>query len=540
MNLIKEKKPPDWFKKELADKLNIPVCGEYKKINTSINFGNIDHDKIYCEHYEFKNLNQVLDFKEIIFNDIDGEKKITMLKNCLKNINAEKINAEKINAEKINAEKKYEIKVKALNTKISKAEDALNKPTICKKYTLKLTNNQKTIINEWFLEATKLYNKCVNLYNEDEEYFNENYMKTKLKIFEMLYKDGKPCPYDILTDEVRIFYSNLKSCKTNLKNKNINNFTMTEKKYNRRSYSLFIPKSAVKKNSIYGSILGEIDGLNLKEQTRDCRIVYIKDKNLYQLLTSETINKKKIKNRKKIAALDPGENIFIAYYSEGKFGKIGKGIRKKILAEEGKIRKLQRILSRKKNKKGEKLRNKKKIIKKIRKIYEKIHNIVKELHNKTALYLCKEYERVLIPKFETQKMVGRKRDNKKFLNELEKKEGLEEKMKELKRITKKRRLNGRVKFVLNMLSHYTFKQHLINKGNEYGCEIVEVTEEFTSKTCTKCGHISDIYKDRTKECEKCKFKINRDINGARNILIKNINISRKTEASIYLCEIQKD
>ena len=31
----KRKKPPDWFKKELADKLNIPVCGEYKKINTN-------------------------------------------------------------------------------------------------------------------------------------------------------------------------------------------------------------------------------------------------------------------------------------------------------------------------------------------------------------------------------------------------------------------------------------------------------------------------------------------------------------------------
>ena len=53
--------------------------------------------------------------------------------------------------------------------------------------------------------------------------------------------------------------------------------------------------------------------------------------------------------------------------------------------------------------------------------------------------------------------------------------------------------------------------------------MIEVTEEYTSKTCTKCGWISEKYdKKRVKECENCKQKIDRDINGARNILIKNI------------------
>ena len=51
---------------------------------------------------------------------------------------------------------------------------------------------------------------------------------------------------------------------------------------------------------------------------------------------------------------------------------------------------------------------------------------------------------------------------------------------------------------------------------------MEVTEEYTSKTCTKCGKISDKCRNRLKECENCGYKINRDINGARNILIKNI------------------
>ena len=64
--------------------------------------------------------------------------------------------------------------------------------------------------------------------------------------------------------------------------------------------------------------------------------------------------------------------------------------------------------------------------------------------------------------------------------------------------------------------------HLLNKCKEYGSELIEVTEEYTSKTCTNCGIQSMNYsKDRIKECN-CGCKMDRDINGARNILIKNI------------------
>ena len=49
-----------------------------------------------------------------------------------------------------------------------------------------------------------------------------------------------------------------------------------------------------------------------------------------------------------------------------------------------------------------------------------------------------------------------------------------------------------------------------------------MTEECTSITCSKCGKISTKYEKRVKNCENCKLKIDRDINGSRNILIKNI------------------
>ena len=116
----------------------------------------------------------------------------------------------------------------------------------------------------------------------------------------------------------------------------------------------------------------------------------------------------------------------------------------------------------------------------------------------------------------------KKKYNKKYFNNLLEEKGEEECKKEIKEITKKRRLNGRVKFVLSQLSHYKFKEHLKKKSIEYGSEIIIVTEEFTSKTCTNCGCQGTSYdKKRIKQCV-CGVKIDRDINGARNILIKNI------------------
>ena len=55
----------------------------------------------------------------------------------------------------------------------------------------------------------------------------------------------------------------------------------------------------------------------------------------------------------------------------------------------------------------------------------------------------------------------------------------------------------------------------------FGCDIKIVSEEYTSKCCTKCGYLSNKYSNRMKQCPYCNLVINRDINGSRNILIKN-------------------
>jgi putative transposase len=493
---------PKWFNKDTSNKINLPSKDNYEKNKININFGDKKHNRKYCKHYKFNNYTDILNLDSIEYkHDPNKIKKIKTLNTRLQ-------------------KETNETKKKEIITKLGREKQNLNKITKCKKITLYPTKEQRDKLNGWFIETTRVYNKCVDVYRKDSTFFDKGYMKCKLEIFDEMYGESKkPCPYDILTDEVRIFCSNLKSCRTNMANGNIQKYEMKYKSFKRKNHCIFVPKTSVKDNFIYKTHLGKIEGMDNVKVESDCRINYIRDKNRYELITNVYENKKIEKDvKEKVVALDPGEKIFMAYYSENRFGKIGYDIRKKILEQEKGIRKWQRKLS----KENINNKRKKKIIGIIRNKYSKIKNIVKELHNKTALYLCKNYDRIMIPIFETQNMVKKERMTKKDFNKIKEEEG-EEVMKEVvKKIYKKRRLNGRVKFTLNMLSHYKFRQHLINKSEEYGCEVMIVTEEYTSKACTCCGGISDKYNRRMKECEHCKYKIDRDINGSRNILIKNL------------------
>ena len=81
------------------------------------------------------------------------------------------------------------------------------------------------------------------------------------------------------------------------------------------------------------------------------------------------------------------------------------------------------------------------------------------------------------------------------------------------------------------MAHYQFRKKLENKCEEYKCRYLEVNEYFTSKTCTNCGHIKeDLGSNKIYNCEICHITIDRDVNGARNILIKNaVEIVKKDD-----------
>ena len=75
---------------------------------------------------------------------------------------------------------------------------------------------------------------------------------------------------------------------------------------------------------------------------------------------------------------------------------------------------------------------------------------------------------------------------------------------------------------MGILRHYSFRLRLTEKCKQRGNELYFVDESYTSKTCTCCGQLNNsLGSNKVFNCKSCGLEIDRDINGARNILIKN-------------------
>ena len=109
-------------------------------------------------------------------------------------------------------------------------------------------------------------------------------------------------------------------------------------------------------------------------------------------------------------------------------------------------------------------------------------------------------------------------------------------------------------------SHYSFRQRLLFKSREYRhCRVVVTSEAYTSKTCGACGVLhSKLGGSKTFKCPSCGVCLDRDANGARNILLRVLTrkeqelcthqaackrqrvqstSSRKSDATFGLCHV---
>lgn len=231
----------------------------------------------------------------------------------------------------------------------------------------------------------------------------------------------------------------------------------------------------------------------------DSSITYVNKLNEFYLnLSYKENNKNKdsdILKNNKVCSIDPGLTCFATCYSDNETNKIGLGVSKTLNKYCSEID----IIVSKINKKHEntyinnhqRRRNLKKALH--RKI-KKIQNIKEELHNKTVKFLTSKYARIIVPPFETQEMV-------------------------------KKSTSSKLSRSLYNVSFYTFLLKLKAKCESYDIELIIRPEYYTSKTCTRCGEINSGLKlsDRIYNCKECKLKIDRDINGARNIMLRNNN-----------------
>ena len=122
------------------------------------------------------------------------------------------------------------------------------------------------------------------------------------------------------------------------------------------------------------------------------------------------LNDKKILTNNKVCSIDPGIKTFLTIYSDDSVHKIGIGIREKI---EKICRDIDIIISKQYKKKKGKYKYKHEKRRNLRKaLHRKIkylENLKEELHNKSIKYLSNNYGKIIIPPFETQKMVSKQK-----------------------------------------------------------------------------------------------------------------------------------
>lgn len=348
----------------------------------------------------------------------------------------------------------------------------------------------------------------------------------------------KPAPDDTLKAVIRDFCTAL----SNARNKAFEDgkFDKNTKKFHDNAYemkhkhafakqTISISDRAISSKGIFSQSLGKLKCNNFKKLAKkynfdkECKLQYDKLSNMYYLFVVVKKPIKVIPNRNKIVALDCGEKIFQYFYSNEMIGKLGDNMRVKILKIQRKIKKYQRALSTSKNKTNTRLRNRKRIKRRINNLYKKIKGFVNEVHKKSAKFLCENYENIMIPEFKVKPMISKG----KIKSEIERIKNIQDaiqkriEFRKLKRISQ---LSGEVKFVLSMQSHNKFKEYLKAVAKRYRTNIHIVDESYTSQSCTRCGILSKKYdKNRLKTCPNCQLKIDRDVNGSRNIYIKCIS-----------------
>lgn len=201
-----------------------------------------------------------------------------------------------------------------------------------------------------------------------------------------------------------------------------------------------------------------------------------------------------VNHDKNCIGLDPGVRTFLTGFDGESILEIGKGSISKIVILCQRLDKLQSLIAKSKGRENKRLRWK--LRKQSEAIRTRIRNLTNEVHNKASCTLTKNYKHIFLPTFETFKMV----------------------------VKKKRKITS--KTARNMLtwSHYRFKQTLKFHALKRGCVVHDVTEEFTSKTCSKCGHVHEKLGGNKKfKCPNCGHSLPRDWNGAINIFIKSLN-----------------
>lgn len=370
---------------------------------------------------------------------------------------------------------------------------------VLRTWKIKLQNTHllKPIFRKWFNDYKYAYNKALWMDKETTSFYSDLDLRNLI-----ISKEVNPhipwfleTPKDIRAEAVFEYAKNKRAAFTNLANKNINHFSMNwlTKRKTQTRYCFGLPGSAIqvvnnnlKRIKIYSKYTNNFivhlskpipkTCINIKD---NCLLkehkIYFNGENFYLLLVLDK-STKNIENRQKLAAVDPGVRNIVTTWNT----------RESLHFGTRKSKQIKDLLL--KRDKYQSMKNKRQF----NKIEIRIKNLTSELHHKISNKLCKTYENIILPELDVRSLI--------------RKGPYPEYRKALLRM----RIGA-------------FNELLKTKATEFNCNVItkDVTEAYSSRLCSRCKFINKKCSKKVKNCKNCKLRIDRDINGAKNIYFMN-------------------
>jgi IS605 OrfB family transposase len=216
------------------------------------------------------------------------------------------------------------------------------------------------------------------------------------------------------------------------------------------------------------------------------------NQSLAKFLESQEENDLKVDDKLKyISAGDPGARTFMTVYDgQGRVFEWGKGDATRLSRIKRYVEDLQVRMKTMNHKKRYRAKRA------AARMYLRLEHLTDEMHRRLAKWWCQNYRVIFLPEFRTQGM-----------------------------ISNNRKLHRSTKWVLQNWRHYRFQQRLIAKAREFGSLVVICNEAYTSKGCSHCGFIDrNLGGAKIFRCRGvgCGATILRDINGARNVFLRQL------------------
>ena len=378
---------------------------------------------------------------------------------------------------------------------------------------MKPNNSQKKLLETHRHNYRFLYNKAIDILNEENSYKNDFYIQTIKRLGKIEDKASYGNSYSkfdlkklLVTEEVNSRITWVLYTGSSIRTKavfeahknwetNVSEVIKGQKRFFNLKYkskkdikwTINVEKANIKTRKVLNKTefslyqkSGFIKTTENFEIEKDCSIHF--DGKYYYILVPHSRPIKQSQAENFHVALDPGQRKFQVSYSPlGGINVIGKNASEKIYKL---LLMIDKCISTKNKKLEIKLRR-------------RVSNLQLELHNKTSKFLCENYRNIYIPELTSGNDIIKK---------------------------SKRKLKTKTVRAMVILAHCKFVEKLKTKALEYtDVKVHVVTEEYTSQTCLKC-------KNRTKttnelfKCKICDFKIDRDILGSRNILLKSWNL----------------